>query len=74
MKLRIRAPVEIENLLPYNIRYRVYDKHLGTNTTNFLIKGGISPIHTVNLSHLLMLSVLVQDSGETFSIRPWCSP
>ncbi|KAJ9118150.1 hypothetical protein QFC22_004053 [Naganishia vaughanmartiniae] len=63
MKLRIRAPVEIENLLPYNIRYRVYDKHLGTNTTNFLIKGGVSPIHTVNLSHLLMLSVLVQDSG-----------
>ncbi|KAI5452535.1 Vacuolar protein sorting-associated protein 13, variant 2 [Naganishia albida] len=63
MKLRVRAPVEIENLLPYNIRYRVYDKHLGTNTTNFLIKGGISPIHTVNLSHLLMLSVLVQDSG-----------
>jgi vacuolar protein sorting-associated protein 13A/C len=74
MKLRIRAPVEIENLLPYNIRYRVYDKHLGTNTTNFLIKGGISPIHTVNLSHLLMLSVLVQDSGQYSRCSQCASP
>lgn len=63
MTLRLRAPIDIENLLPYNIRYRVYDKHTRSNTTNFLIKGGSSPIHTVQLDHLLLLSVEAQDSG-----------
>lgn len=63
LTLRLRAPIEVENLLPYNIRYRVYDKNTRSNTTNFLIRGGSSPIHTVQLDHLLLLSVEAQDSG-----------
>jgi vacuolar protein sorting-associated protein 13A/C len=63
LNLRLRAPIEVENLLPYNIRYRVYDKNTRSNTTNFLIRGGSSPIHTVQLDHLLLLSVEAQDSG-----------
>lgn len=63
LSVRLRAPVEIENLLPFNIRYRVYDKNTRSNTTSFLIKGGCSPIHTVDLEHLLLLSVDAQDSG-----------
>lgn len=63
LSVRLRAPVEIENLLPYNIRYRVYDKSTRSNTTSFLIKGGCSPVHTVDLDHLLLLSVDAQDSG-----------
>ncbi len=63
LTLRIRAPLEVENLLPYNIRYRVYDKNTRKSTTNFCIRGGSSPVHTVELDHLLLLSVEAQDSG-----------
>ena len=64
MTLRLRAPLEIENLLPYNIRYRVYDKTFQKSTTSFCIRGGSSPVHTVKLDHLLLLSVDAQDSGK----------
>ncbi len=64
LTLRLRAPLEIENLLPYNIRYRVYDKNTRKSTINFCIRGGSSPVHTVKLDHLLLLSVEPQDSGE----------
>ncbi|KAK4050444.1 Vacuolar protein sorting-associated protein 13 [Microbotryomycetes sp. JL201] len=60
--LRLRAPVEIQNLLPHDIRYRVFDKNLEHNWTSFLRAGGVSPIHIAELSHLLLLSVEVQDS------------
>ncbi|ORY90221.1 hypothetical protein BCR35DRAFT_261800 [Leucosporidium creatinivorum] len=60
--LRLRAPVEVQNLLPHDIRYRVFDKNLEHNWTSFLRDGGVSPIHIAELSHLLLLSVDVQDS------------
>jgi vacuolar protein sorting-associated protein 13A/C len=63
LSLRLRAPVEIENLLPYDVKYRVFDKNTSLNTSIFLRKGGISPVHQVELSHLLLLSVQVQDAG-----------
>ncbi|GAA5969299.1 hypothetical protein JCM11641_007543 [Rhodosporidiobolus odoratus] len=62
ISLRLRAPVEIENLLPHDIRYRVFDKNLEHNWTSFLRAGGVSPIHVAELSHLLLLSVEVQDT------------
>lgn len=60
--LRLRAPVEVENLLPYDIQYRIFDKNLNHNWSSYLRKGGISPIHVVELSHLLLLSVDIQSS------------
>lgn len=63
--LRLRAPVEVQNLLPHDIRYRVFDKNLEHNWTSFLRDGGVSPIHIAELSHLLLLSVEVQESGES---------
>lgn len=64
MSLCLRAPVEIENLLPFDIKYRVFDKNTSLNSSTFLRKGGISPVHQVELSHLLLLSVQVQDTGN----------
>ncbi|CAE6445232.1 unnamed protein product [Rhizoctonia solani] len=63
MTLRVRAPVELENLLPYDIKYRVYDKNAGLNWISYLRRGGIMPVHSVELTHLLLLNIDIQDSG-----------
>ncbi|KAJ9257565.1 hypothetical protein DTO212C5_8850 [Paecilomyces variotii] len=62
MRIRISAPVEIQNLLPYDFKYRIYDKNTRKDWTNFLRKGGVSPVHVVELSHLLLLSIDLQDT------------
>ncbi|KAF9888012.1 hypothetical protein FE257_009402 [Aspergillus nanangensis] len=62
MRVRIFAPVEVQNLLPYDFKYRIYDKNTKKDWTNFLRKGGVSPVHVVELSHLLLLSVDLQDT------------
>ncbi|CZT04223.1 related to vacuolar protein sorting-associated protein VPS13 [Rhynchosporium graminicola] len=62
MRIRLSAPVELENLLPYDFKYRIYDKNTKKDWTNFLRKGGLSPVHVVELSHLLLLSVDMQDT------------
>lgn len=51
-------------MLPYDIRFRVFDKNQEHNWTSFLVKGGVSPIHVAELTHLLLLSVDLQDSGQ----------
>lgn len=63
MRIRIFAPIEIQNLLPYDFKYRIYDKHTRKDWTNFLRKGGVSPVHVVELSHLLLLNVDIQDTS-----------
>ncbi|KAJ1311504.1 hypothetical protein OPQ81_009991 [Rhizoctonia solani] len=71
MSLRIRAPVELENLLPYDIKYRVYDKNASLNWVSYLRRGGVMPVHSVELTHLLLLNIDAQDSGfgeSTFAI------
>ncbi|KAL1410608.1 Vacuolar protein sorting-associated protein 13 [Vanrija albida] len=62
MTLTLRAPVELENLLPYDLKFRIHDKATSLSSSNFLVKGGTSPIHTVELSHLLLLSVAPEDT------------
>jgi vacuolar protein sorting-associated protein 13A/C len=62
MRIRLSAPVVLENLLPYDFKYRIYDKHTKKDWANFLRKGGVSPVHVVELSHLLLLSVDMQDT------------
>ncbi|RSL40809.1 hypothetical protein CEP53_013138 [Fusarium sp. AF-6] len=71
MKIKLSAPVTLENLLPYDFKYRIYDKNTRKDWTNFLRKGGVSPVHVVELSHLLLLSVDMQDTvfkASDFSI------
>lgn len=62
MRIRLSAPIEIQNLLPFDFKYRIYDKNTKKDWTNFLRKGGISPVHVVELSHLLLLSIDMQDT------------
>ncbi|KAK7755824.1 Vacuolar protein sorting-associated protein 13 [Diatrype stigma] len=62
MKLKISPPIVLENLLPYDFKYRIYDKNAKKDWSNFLRKGGVSPVHMVELSHLLLLSVDMQDT------------
>lgn len=62
MRIRLSAPIELQNLLPYDFKYRIYDKDTKKDWTNFLRKGGVSPVHVVELSHLLLLSIDMQDT------------
>ncbi|KAI0094888.1 vacuolar protein sorting-associated protein 13 [Irpex rosettiformis] len=62
LNLKLRAPVELENLLPYNIEYRIYDKDADQNWRSYLRKGGVMPVHSVELSHMVLLNVYVQDT------------
>lgn len=62
MRIRLAAPIELQNLLPYDFKYRIYDKDTKKDWTNFLRKGGVSPVHVVELSHLLLLSIDMQDT------------
>ncbi|KIY52729.1 hypothetical protein FISHEDRAFT_63685 [Fistulina hepatica ATCC 64428] len=61
--LRLRAPLELENLLPFNIQYRIYDKNTDQNWRSYLRKGGVTPVHSVELGHLFLLNVDVQDTA-----------
>ena len=63
MRIQISAPIEVQNLLPYDFKYRIYDKNTKKDWTNFLRKGGVSPVHVVELSHLLLLSVDLEDTA-----------
>ncbi|EIM83408.1 uncharacterized protein STEHIDRAFT_170692 [Stereum hirsutum FP-91666 SS1] len=60
--LKLRAPIELENLLPYNLQYRIYDKDTDQNWKSYLRTGGIMPVHSVELGHLVLLNVEIQDT------------
>jgi len=62
MRIKLHAPVEVQNLLPYDFKYRIFDDNTKKDWVNFLRKGGVSPVHVVQLSHLLMISIDMQDT------------
>ncbi|KAJ7181657.1 vacuolar protein sorting-associated protein 13 [Mycena crocata] len=62
INLKLRAPVELENLLPYNLEYRIYDKDTDQNWRSYLRQGGVMPVHSVEVAHLVLLNVEVQDT------------
>jgi vacuolar protein sorting-associated protein 13A/C len=64
INLKLRAPLELENLLPYNLQYRIYDKNADQNWKSYLRKGGVMPVHSVELGHLILLNIEIQDTGE----------
>ncbi|MBW0565243.1 hypothetical protein O181_104958, partial [Austropuccinia psidii MF-1] len=61
--LRLRAPIEIENLLPFNIQFYVYMTAQEHTYAAFLRRGGSSPVHIVDTMDLLLLGVEFQDDG-----------
>jgi vacuolar protein sorting-associated protein 13A/C len=66
INLKLRAPIELENMLPYDVQYRVYDKDSNQNWRSFLRKGGIMPVHSVELEHLVLLNVEIQETCGQF--------
>ena len=58
------APLELENLLPYNLEYRIYDRNTDQNWRSYLRKGGVMPVHSVELGHFVLLNVTIQDTGQ----------
>ncbi|KAG7665092.1 VPS13 [[Candida] subhashii] len=63
LHLVISSPLEIENLLPYDIDYRLYDKNSKRDWIGSIKKGVKSYVHVVSLDNLLLLSVVPRDSG-----------
>ncbi|KAJ2900637.1 hypothetical protein MKZ38_002296 [Zalerion maritima] len=62
MRIKLSPPVVLENLLPFDFKYNIYDKNTKRDWSNFLRKGGVSPVHVTQLSHLLLLSIDMQDT------------
>lgn len=61
--MNVQAPLQVENLLPYDIRYLVYDKTTKQDHRDVLKKGEIDSIHIVDPSHVLALSVQILGTG-----------
>ncbi|KAJ1967345.1 Vacuolar protein sorting-associated protein 13, partial [Dispira parvispora] len=62
MTIRLCAPIEIENVLPYDVIYTVVDKATNREWKSRLVRGGIAPVHVVRPGHLLLMSLQVPNS------------
>ncbi|ANZ74777.1 BA75_01327T0 [Komagataella pastoris] len=63
MEIVISPPLELINLLPYDLSYRIYDKSSKKDWRNFLKQGNSSAVHVVKLDHFLLLSLKPLDCG-----------
>ncbi|KAI9031000.1 hypothetical protein CLU79DRAFT_842748 [Phycomyces nitens] len=63
MAIRLSAPVEIENLLPFDFNFRIIDKTSKQDFGSFLRKGGVAPLHVIENKHLLLLNIAILDSN-----------
>lgn len=62
MAIRLSAPIEIENLLPFDFKFRIIDKTSGQDFSSYLRKGGITPIHVIENNHLVLFNVEMPDT------------
>ncbi|OMJ29920.1 Vacuolar protein sorting-associated protein 13 [Smittium culicis] len=62
MSLIISSPLEIENLLPYNIQFRIFDKSDNCDWSNVLSSGEISSVHSVRPENLVLLSMNIPEA------------
>ncbi|CAI2166885.1 9593_t:CDS:10 [Funneliformis geosporum] len=68
MAIRLSAPIQVENLLPYDFKFRIYDKTIDQDwPDNFLHKGGVTSLHLIELNHILLLSITVEDTDYATS-------
>lgn len=61
MTLRLRAPIELENLLPYDIKYTIYDKDSQKKWRSYLRRGGLMPIHCVHLDQFVLFNAEIEE-------------
>ncbi|KAI8877271.1 DUF1162-domain-containing protein [Backusella circina FSU 941] len=62
MSINLSAPIEIENMLPFDFNFRIVDKTTGQDFNSYLRKGGVIPIHVIENGHLVLLSIEIPDS------------
>lgn len=68
MTVIFRPPIELENLLPFDINYRVYNKKTNQTWASYLRRGGVIPVHYAQLDHLVMLSIDALETGKDISL------
>ncbi|KAI8811809.1 hypothetical protein BJ742DRAFT_753443 [Cladochytrium replicatum] len=61
--IKLLPPFTLENLLPYDFKYVLYDKVSGQKCSDILEKGGQHPIHTLDPTHVLALEVEIPEPG-----------
>ncbi|CAG8609296.1 9150_t:CDS:10, partial [Funneliformis caledonium] len=68
MAIRLSAPIQVENLLPYDFKFRIYDKTTNQDwPDNSLKKGGVTSLHLIEMNHLLLLNVTIEDTDYATS-------
>ncbi|PVU94347.1 hypothetical protein BB561_002601 [Smittium simulii] len=63
MKIIISAPLEIENLIPYPIQFRIVDNTDNNNWSNVLESGEISSVHSIKQNHLVLMSIRIPEAN-----------
>ncbi|KAG8911288.1 hypothetical protein FRC00_006761 [Tulasnella sp. 408] len=63
MTVRLRAPIELENLLPFDFKYRIYDTTSRRTWSSYLRRGGLMPIHCVHLDQCVMFGAEIQETN-----------
>ncbi|KAJ3546868.1 hypothetical protein NM688_g5467 [Phlebia brevispora] len=61
--LKVCAPMEVENLLPFDIVFCIWDQFANTSWRNFARKRQIASSHTVDPDHTLLLNIDIQNSA-----------
>ncbi|KAG4305942.1 hypothetical protein PORY_000852 [Pneumocystis oryctolagi] len=71
MTIKISPLIVIQNHLPYDLTYKIFDKNTKSTLQNFLKKQDSSPIHTIDLSHVLLMGIHIENTvykSSSFSI------
>ncbi|KAJ1733254.1 Vacuolar protein sorting-associated protein 13 [Coemansia biformis] len=63
MRLVMAPPLEIENLLPFEVHACVIDRTAGRKWVGTLPRGGVAPVHAVQPGHLVLLTLRIPDAG-----------
>ncbi|KAJ3171453.1 hypothetical protein HDU88_007532 [Geranomyces variabilis] len=66
MTFELLPPLQLENLLPYDLRYKLYDRtdrNSRQQHTETLHEGGLHPVYMIDPTHLIALGVEIVDSA-----------
>lgn len=70
LTLVLRAPMELENFLPCDIRCIVYDEDHENQRPAFIPSGGLIPIHGLHLGQRIRMTVDISGRESKYAERP----
>ncbi|KAJ3408710.1 hypothetical protein HDV05_004781 [Chytridiales sp. JEL 0842] len=70
LSIKLLPPFQLENLLPFDIRYEIFDKSSRQETRGNLAEGAIESIHTVDPSHSLSLKIELLGTEYHLDFKP----